>query len=182
MCGDSSQCTPGLECIFPTLPGGAIPIADTCERRQNRQNPNNTCHNATRVRPGDVVDARLDYPGDVDVYKLAPPQPNQSCVCVQSCCHCPGDDLYLDLIQTNGHLPTKRIFRDAWCRPIQAFLQEDPRHGPFWSVVVYFRAHWHALGGAVYVEVRHESSHGTGHYEFESTPLLHRNDRLYLRN
>ena len=64
---------PASRCIFPTLPGGAIPIADTCERRQNRQNPNNTCHNATRVRPGDVVDARLDYPGDVDVYKLAPP-------------------------------------------------------------------------------------------------------------
>lgn len=182
VCGDSSQCAPGLTCVFPTLPGGAIPIAGTCERRQSRHEPNNTCHNATRVRPGDVVNASIDYPGDVDVYRIDLPQPSQSCVCVMSPCHCPGSrDIYLDLFQTNGHLPTRPVFRDAWCRQIPPFLLRDYRNGPFWGVIAYMQQHRQQLGGVVYVEVRHESSHGTGPYEFESVPLLHRNGRLYLR-
>ncbi len=182
VCGDSSQCVPGLQCVFPTLPGGAIPIAGTCERRHSRHEPNNTCHDATRLRSGDHVNATIDYPGDVDVYRFDLPQPRQSCVCVQSPCQCPGDDdIYLDLFQTDGRLPTKPIFRDAWCRPIRAFMLEDHRNGPFWGVIAYMQAHRQALGGTVYVEVRHESSHGTGHYQFESLPLVHRHGRIYLR-
>lgn len=182
VCGDSSQCAPGLQCVFPALPGGAIPIAGTCERRQGHHEPNNSCHNATRLRPGAIVNASIDHPGDVDVYRFDLPQPNQSCVCVMSPCHCPGSqDIFLDLFQTGGHLPTKPVFRDAHCRPIPPFLLEDHHNGSFWGVLAYMQSHHRALGGTVYVEVRHESLHGTGHYQFQSVPLVHRSGQLYHR-